>query len=304
MKLATKIKCLKYLVYAYIILLTIVGACQIVIGGGLIYMHMRYKSITYDAFYWPAIILLLSGPAVFLLSWFGWNAAAKKHRSYLTVFSVGLVALLCVQFWICGYAVSVRESLPSAAEYQISNSFHEYFRNQSDTNHIWNRLQTDMKCCGIFGVMDYRHASQRASQPAIPWACCSQSEDPHEPFCKHVFQRGCLQALSEDNRKGLLICALTAIACAVLQSFGLFCAIQLVILLGRTTSFDVERREGSAPARTMERREQKELTPLASSPSRKKAPPLPVGIPVLPPTAGEKSHYKSKMEIEKERNGS
>lgn len=111
----------------------------------------------------------------------------------------------------------MRESLPTAAEYTVSNSFHDYFRNQSDTNHIWNKLQTEMKCCGIYGVMDYRHALMRSAAPAIPWACCSQSEDPHEPFCKHVFQRGCLEALSHDTRKSLLVCALTAIGCAVLQ---------------------------------------------------------------------------------------
>lgn len=207
------------------------------VGCGLIYMHLRYSSIMYDSFYWPALILMLSGPAVFVLCWFGWSAAAKKNRTYLTMvrvrltflltfqicflmsqqFSAGLVVLLCIQFWICGWAVSMRESLPGAAEHHIGNSFHDYFRNQTDTNHIWNKLQTDMKCCGIFGVMDYRHASSRSAQAAIPWACCSQSEDPHEPFCKHVFQRGCLQALSQDTRKYLLVCALTAVGCAVLQ---------------------------------------------------------------------------------------
>lgn len=125
--------------------------------------------------------------------------------------------LLCVQFWICGWAVSMRESLPTAAEYHVSNSFHDYFRNQTDTNHIWNKLQTEMKCCGIFGVQDYRHASARSTQPAVPFACCSQSEDPHEPFCHRIFQQGCLQALSLDTKKALLWCALTSIACAILQ---------------------------------------------------------------------------------------
>lgn len=111
----------------------------------------------------------------------------------------------------------MRESLPHTAEFSVSDSFHGYVRDQSDRDHLWNKLQTEAKCCGIYGVVDYRRVSVGNTAPAIPWACCSRSEDPHEPFCKNVFQRGCLQALSDDTRQSLLICALTAVGCAILQ---------------------------------------------------------------------------------------
>lgn len=50
-------------------------------------MHLRYSTIVNNAFWWPAVILLCLGPAVFVLCWFGWNAAARKNRFYLGLVS-------------------------------------------------------------------------------------------------------------------------------------------------------------------------------------------------------------------------
>lgn len=132
-------------------------------------------------------------------------------------FSIGLIILLCIELWIVGWTISMRETLPNSSEYEISNSFHLYFQNQTKVDHIWNKLQANMKCCGIYGVMDYRHASSKTSAPTIPWACCTQSENPHESFCKQVFQRGCLQALTEDTKKKLMLCSCTSFITAMLQ---------------------------------------------------------------------------------------
>lgn len=77
-----------------------------------------------------------------------------------------------------------------------------------------------------------------------------------------------------------------------LQSIGLFCAVQLVILLGRTTSFDIER-DNSSSAPPQER--PKELLPLASTPTKKKAPPLPVPIPGIPPSSIGEKMYKERL---------
>lgn len=115
-------------------------------------------------------------------------------------------------FWITGWAIALRESLPHAAEFAVDQSYHDFLYNTSNPDQLWTKMQTQVKCCGVYGVIDYRK-----NKRDIPLSCCSRSDDPHEGFCKHVFQRGCLEALSDETKQGLMYCALTAVGCAILQ---------------------------------------------------------------------------------------
>jgi len=297
MKLATKIKCLKCLVYIYLgVLLVITGALQIIVGGGLVWLHLRYTPVLDSQFFKPALFLLLLGPIVFVLCWFGWNATAKKNRVHLGLFTVGLVLVIILQFIIIGWTISMRESLPNTAEFTVNNAFNSFLRDQS--KELWDRIQSEVQCCGVYGVIDYR----RAANP-IPHTCCSTGDDPKDPYCKHVYQRGCLEALSSDTRQNLLICGLVALTSAIIQSFGIFCIVQLTFLLGRKASFDLESEVAPAP----ETRPKAELMPLAAAAAavakQKSAPPIPAPIPKVPSPMSDKKYKPTVSLVRKESNG-
>lgn len=79
--------------YCFFLSTQITGAIQIIVGGGLIWLHIRYTPVVDSQFYKPALVLLILGPVLFILCWFGWNATAKKNRVHL-----GLVRALSLFF--------------------------------------------------------------------------------------------------------------------------------------------------------------------------------------------------------------
>lgn len=70
----------------------------------------------------------------------------------------------------------------------------------------------------------------------------------------------------------------------IFQSFGLFCIIQLIVLLGQNTNYDVER-PPSTSSTPPER--PKELMPLAK---KKPLTPIPIPIPKVPSPASDKKY--------------
>lgn len=80
----------------------ITGAIQIIVGGGLVWLHMRYTPVLDSEFYKPALVLLLLGPVIFILGWFGWGATAKKNRVHL-----GLVKMILLH-----YTLEIIKNLP------------------------------------------------------------------------------------------------------------------------------------------------------------------------------------------------
>lgn len=231
MTISKRIKCFKYLVYGYVVLLTITGAAQIILGAALLWGHVGYYAIVQNKFWAPSTILLALGPITFILCWLGCQATSQKKRCLLGVFSAILVAAICVQFIICGWSLAMRETLPSSVEIYVDDSFVEFLekRTKVDNLHIWNRMQSQLQCCGVDGPLDYRRL-------AIPWSCCSRPEDPFESVCRTHYQRGCLSVLTQQIRSRLLYACIVAIGIALLQSVGVFCAIQLTLLIGKAKS--------------------------------------------------------------------
>lgn len=123
-----------------------------------------------------------------------------------------LVILVCAQFFICGYSLAMRETLPMSAELSVQNSFDEFSHSHviTNQNHAWNRIQYELKCCGLHGSADYR-------RQAIPFSCRFRSENPEEHSGDKLFSRGCLDVVSSNLRELLLYTALVTVVCAVIQ---------------------------------------------------------------------------------------
>ncbi|XP_011184556.1 leukocyte surface antigen CD53 [Zeugodacus cucurbitae] len=231
MALTKRIKCFKYLVYSYVVLLMVTGAAQILVGTILLWGHSGYYGIVQNKLWAPAAILLCLGPITFLLCWMGCQATNQRKRCLLGTFIAALVACICIQFFICGWSLAMRESLPTSVEIFIDDSFVEFLdkfsRTKVDNLHLWNRMQSQLQCCGVDGPLDYRRLS-------LPWSCCSRPEHAYESACDTHYKRGCLSVVSEQIRNRLLLTSLGSATIAVVQSLGLFCAVHLAILFGKS----------------------------------------------------------------------
>ncbi|CAD7077351.1 unnamed protein product [Hermetia illucens] len=255
-----RVKCFKHLVYSYVVLLTVTGAAQIILGAALLWGHVGYYAIVQNKFWAPSLIILILGPVSFMLCWLGCQATNQKNRCLLGVFSGVLVFAICVQFVICGWSLAMRETLPSSVEIYVDESFATFLekRYKADNLHIWNRMQSQLQCCGVDGPLDYRRL-------AIPWSCCSRPEDPFESVCKSHYQRGCLAVLTAQLKNRLLYACAAAFAIAIIQIIGVVCALQLGYILSKDDARDdisaVARRQKDALQLSIYEKSRRDLPP-------------------------------------------
>nr|XP_019527401.2 CD63 antigen-like [Aedes albopictus] len=227
MRLSARIKCFRYLVYAYIVLISICGGAQLVIGAFLLWTHRQYSAIVNDQFWEPFVVIIALGLVAQLICYFGWTSTSKKHRCYLGTFCAFLVILIVIQFLISGWAVATKQQLLTPAELAIETSFGQFVATAgaiTDPTHIWNRLQRDLQCCGINNVHDYKKEKQK--QLGLPWSC-------YNPVDSKIYDVGCAHVLVKSIEMDIIKVAIVAIVSALVQSLGIFCVIQLVMLLKR-----------------------------------------------------------------------
>lgn len=170
--------------------------------------------------------------------------------------------LVCIQFALSAWSLALREKLPGAAKFPMDQSYAEFKDQMTDHTHIWHKMQYELQCCGVYELSDYFRIP--GSHAGVPWSCCTIPTEPEHSSCKSFYQRGCMHILSDTIRERLFYVSIVLICAAIVQSMGLFCIIQLTILLhdeaNQTDPNDLPSTSRSAERR---HRRNKELLPLA-----------------------------------------
>lgn len=254
MRLSARIKCFRYLVYAYVVLIAICGGAQLVIGAFLLWTHRQYSSLWNDQFWEPFGLIIALGLVSQLLCYLGWTSTSKKHRCYLGTFCAFLVILIVVQFLISGWAVAAKHQLITPAELAIESSFQRFISTEgasTDKTHIWNRLQRDYQCCGYSNIHDYGNNKNRP----IPTSCL-------DAINNKIYSVGCMHLLVKGLEANMIRVAIVAIVAALIQSLGIFCVIQLVMLLKKPKP---QLPNGDSRLHSMRKMRPRELVPLSTN---------------------------------------
>lgn len=253
MRLSARIKCFRYLVYAYIVLISICGGAQLVIGAFLLWSHRQYSGLVNNQFWEPFGLVIALGLVSQLLCYLGWTSTSKKHRCYLGTFCLFLVALIVVQFLISGWAVAAKHHLITPAELAIESSFHQFITTDgasTDKTHIWNRLQRDYQCCGYSSIHDYSNRKRD-----IPNSC-------FDSINNKLYSVGCMHLLVKGMEVNMIRVAIVAISAALIQSLGIFCVIQLVMLLKKPK---ILLPNGDGRHQSMRKMRPREMVPLSAA---------------------------------------
>lgn len=253
MRLSARIKCFRYLVYAYIVLISICGGAQLVIGAFLLWTHRQYSGLVNNQFWEPFGLIIALGLVSQLLCYLGWTSTSKKHRCYLGTFCAFLVALIVVQFLISGWAVAAKHQLITPAELAIESSFHQFISTDgasTDKTHIWNRLQRDYQCCGYSSIHDYSNRKRD-----IPTSC-------FDSINNKLYSVGCMHLLVKGMEANMIRVAIVAIVAALIQSLGIFCVIQLVMLLKKPK---MQLPNGDSRLHSMRKMRPREMVPLSTT---------------------------------------
>jgi hypothetical protein len=175
------------------------------------------------------------------------------------------VILVCIQFALSAWSLALREKLPGAAKHPMDVSYDDFKTQSNDHTHIWHKMQYELQCCGVYELSDYFRSGHANS--GVPWSCCSIPTQPEHSACKSFHQRGCMHVLSDTIRERLFYVSLVLIIAAIIQSMGLFCIIQLTILLhDHDKSVNDPINDMPSTSRNERRhRRNKELLPLAQT---------------------------------------
>lgn len=172
--------------------------------------------------------------------------------------------LVCIQFGLSAWSLALREKLPGAAKYPMDSSYADFKDHLNDHTHIWHKMQYELQCCGVYELSDYFRTG--SSNTGVPWSCCTIPTQPEHSACKSFHQRGCMHILSDTIRERLFYVSIVLICAAIVQSMGLFCIIQLTILIhDEEKAIDPNELPSTSTSRSAERRSRrnKELLPLA-----------------------------------------
>lgn len=180
-------------------------------------------------------------------------------------FTALLVILVCIQFGLSAWSLALREKLPGASKYPLDTSFEDFKLNMGEHTHIWHKMQYELQCCGVYELTDYYRTG--SSHSGVPWSCCSIPKQSEHTACQSFHQRGCMHVLSDTIRERLFYVSIVLISAAIIQSMGLFCIIQLTILLHDEDKKSNDQVDMPSTSRSRERRERrnKELLPLAQT---------------------------------------
>lgn len=88
--------------------------------------------------------------------------------------------MLCIQFALSAWSLSMREKLPGAAKHPIDLSYAEFSSKVKDHNQVWHRMQFQLQCCGVYDLQDYFRL-----HIGVPWSCCSIPTQPEGSYSKN-----------------------------------------------------------------------------------------------------------------------
>ncbi|XP_063821535.1 CD63 antigen-like [Ostrinia nubilalis] len=171
----------KYLLFCFNLLFAITGMIILIVGAkAMISLSPYYTS--------GPVVLIIVGVIVFIVAFFGCCGAVKENHCMIITFSIFLLVIF-VAVLAVGIAGYVKHQY-------MENSIIRYLKDyptNPDVKHSFDIIQTDLKCCGIYGPGDWKNNGM-----PIPNSCCSAQEIKGDVVaaCKpenseNVYQTGC-----------------------------------------------------------------------------------------------------------------
>ncbi|XP_063793982.1 tetraspanin-15 [Pseudophryne corroboree] len=168
--------CLKFTLIAYSTIFWLIGALVLTIGIYAEVERQKYKTL-HGAFLAPAIILILLGVVMFVVSFIGVLASLRDNLCLLQVFMYTLGVCLLLELTGGIIALIFRNQTMDFLNNNIRRGIKNYY-DDLDFKNIMDFVQKQFKCCGGAEYMDWEgneYHSCTAPGPlacGVPYTCC------------------------------------------------------------------------------------------------------------------------------------
>jgi len=222
-------KCVKFLLFLFNFIFWVCGLALIVVGC-LVQVALRNTLVIKDAAASSAPLVIIGvGVVIFFIAFFGCCGAWKESHCMVATFAVLLSFIIIIEVAaaIAGYVF--RGKVTGLVQDSLQDMIRQY-KNNTDIQKTVDKVQQDLKCCGINSTADWPNFGPAAN--SVPDSCCvnvtagcgqGTMTDPNV-----VYQQGCQKAVEDLLKKNLLWVIVAALVIAFLQIMGIVFACMLM----------------------------------------------------------------------------
>ncbi|XP_054627633.1 tetraspanin-15 [Dunckerocampus dactyliophorus] len=167
---------LKFILFSYAIVWFLIGGCILAIGIYAEVERQRYKTLE-GVFLAPAVILILLGIVMFIVSFIGVLASLRDNLVLLKMFMYTLAVCLILELLGGILALVFRNQTVDLLNKNIRRGIVNYY-DDLDFKNIMDFVQRKFKCCGgqdykDWSVNMYHNCSTRGPLACgVPYTCC------------------------------------------------------------------------------------------------------------------------------------
>ncbi|XP_044162064.1 tetraspanin-15 [Bufo gargarizans] len=161
--------CLKFTLIVYCTIFWLFGALVLAVGIYAEVERQKYKTL-HGAFLAPAIILILLGVLMFVVSFIGVLASLRDNLCLLKVFMYTLGVCLILELTGGIVALLFKNQTMDLLNKNIRKGIRNYY-DDLDFKNIMDFVQTQFKCCGGAEYMDWEQNEYHSCTAPGPFAC-------------------------------------------------------------------------------------------------------------------------------------
>jgi len=177
----------KYILFVFNLLCALGGIAILAVG---VAFYLRIGDIEKVFEDWNVqvvpILFIVIGAIIFIIAFFGCCGAIKESHCMTVTYSTFLIIILIAQIVLAIVVFVYIGDLQDATKIVIERLWDR--RDQEGNRQIWDTLQSNLKCCGLNGALDW-------GLP-LPSTCCEPGTTACLPIVT-AFTNGCGQALND-----------------------------------------------------------------------------------------------------------
>ncbi|XP_063225389.1 CD63 antigen [Bacillus rossius redtenbacheri] len=205
---------MKYLLFIFNFLFVVCGIGIVAAGGVVLYAVREHGHFMTSPLLATPVVIIIVGCLIFLVAFLGCCGAVRESYNMLLAFAVLLLVIFVAQM-AAGIAAGVaKDDLSRALKDSMRDSMDDAAHAREADVEAWDRLQKELKCCGVDGPGDWTNMSQ-----PVPASCCDEGAAECKAAAAHP--RGCLEKLKASARDGAVVIAGVGIGLAFVEVVGI-----------------------------------------------------------------------------------